>query len=603
MNKSSRPTIQYETFVALERLLSEAKTTPESILSLLIEKPSVLDIEIKHLQQQTNVLKWAIENESLDIIQWVVKHAPNKLAAAIPDVSRLFYGNMNAISYAACLNKPHIVELMIDKTVLPDCLWHEETDLLDTHADIMCWAIKNQHFSIYQQLIKKGYNKRKPSSSAVWSSAEFSFIIEWAARYSPEIFFDLINQQRYLLENTETYFILAAAGGHVEVANYIEHHAFLNPHLAIYLKEKNTPTTALNEAVKHQKLSFIKWFLKKHGIKYALSQQILLSAISTDNPNILESLLIEPRDDSILWSEIFSEIFKNNHISMFKYLTLKGVFSEVPDVSDWLIYLYHHDYFRLFKLALKNAKRPLSIQENNALDKIIELSALEKKPHFLGLLLKNKISFKKLTPNAWFQDIKKLWEAINPKEIHTLLERTQDLPNKELLILLCLQKGSSFDIKHLASSSMETLIEGLFLATEASHENLMMFQNILALIHEKEKKALKAIQLAIKKETLKLLNELKGSQNQNDIEDLFELNQLKAYQQKLKAFDINQNNDNGDTLLMLAAEHGHLKLIHYLLKKGADISKRNSEHETALTLAAENKHANIVSLLANACLK
>ena len=126
-----------------------------------------------------------------------------------------------------------------------------------------------------------------------------------------------------------------------------------------------------------------------------------------------------------------------------------------------------------------------------------------------------------------------------------------------------------------------------------------MFQNVLSLIHEKEKKALKAIQLAIKKETVKLLNELKGSQNQNDIEDLFELNQLKAHQKKLKAFDINQSNDNGETLLMLAAENGHLNLVHYLLEKGADISKRNSAHETALTLAAENKHFIIVSILAN----
>lgn len=50
---------------------------------------------------------------------------------------------------------------------------------------------------------------------------------------------------------------------------------------------------------------------------------------------------------------------------------------------------------------------------------------------------------------------------------------------------------------------------------------------------------------------------------------------------------------------MLAAENGHLNLVHYLLEKGADISKRNRAHETALTLAAENKHFIIVSILAN----
>jgi hypothetical protein len=599
MNKLPRLTIPYETFVSLESILSEAKSAPESILSLLVEKPEIIDVEVKHLQQQTNVLKWAIENESLDIIQWVVKQVPNKIEATIPNVNKLFYGHMNAITYAACLNKPHIVELMIDKAALPDCLWHEETDLLDTHSDIMCWAIKNQHFSIYQKLIKKGYKNRKPSSSAVWSSADFSFIIEWAARYSPEIFFDLIHHQSYLLENTETYYILAAAGGHIEVADYIHHHTFLNPHSTIYLKEKNTPSTTLNEAVKHQKLPFIKWFLKYHGMHGALSQQILLSAISTENVCILESLLIEPGDNGILWSEIFAELFKNNHISMFKYLTFKGVFYELKNLAEWFIYLYHHGYFRLFKIALESMKRPLSIKENDALEKIIELSALEKKPHFLGLLLKNKISFKKIAANDLFKDIKKLWEAINPKEINTLLERTQDLSNKELLILLCLQKGSSFDKKYLANCSIETLIEGVFLATNSSHENLIMFQNVLSLIHEKEKKALKAIRLAIKKETVKLLNELKGSQNQNDIEDLFDLNQLKAHQKKLKAFDINQSNDNGETLLMLAAENGHLNLVHYLLEKGADTSKRNSAHETALTLAAENKHFIIVSILAN----
>jgi hypothetical protein len=57
---------------------------------------------------------------------------------------------------------------------------------------------------------------------------------------------------------------------------------------------------------------------------------------------------------------------------------------------------------------------------------------------------------------------------------------------------------------------------------------------------------------------------------------------------------------NGDeTALMLAAYGGHLKVVNYLLEKGADLSAKDDSGETALDKAKEKGHADIVTILSN----
>ena len=61
-----------------------------------------------------------------------------------------------------------------------------------------------------------------------------------------------------------------------------------------------------------------------------------------------------------------------------------------------------------------------------------------------------------------------------------------------------------------------------------------------------------------------------------------------------------QQYNRGKTALMSASKNGHLKVVLYLLEKGADIHARNNRYATALILAAEFGHVEIVqTLLAN----
>lgn len=61
--------------------------------------------------------------------------------------------------------------------------------------------------------------------------------------------------------------------------------------------------------------------------------------------------------------------------------------------------------------------------------------------------------------------------------------------------------------------------------------------------------------------------------------------------------DPNLTNQNGWTLLMLAAVEGHVAIGRLLLEKGADINASNNKQDTALTLATHRGHALFANLL------
>jgi ankyrin repeat protein len=61
--------------------------------------------------------------------------------------------------------------------------------------------------------------------------------------------------------------------------------------------------------------------------------------------------------------------------------------------------------------------------------------------------------------------------------------------------------------------------------------------------------------------------------------------------------DPNAANQNGWTLLMLAAVEGHLALAEALLNKGAALDRTNSKGETALTIAHAKGHTAFAEFL------
>ena len=61
--------------------------------------------------------------------------------------------------------------------------------------------------------------------------------------------------------------------------------------------------------------------------------------------------------------------------------------------------------------------------------------------------------------------------------------------------------------------------------------------------------------------------------------------------------DPNLANQNGWTLLMLAAVEGHVAIGRLLIEKGADLNARNNKQDNALTLATHRGHQLFVDLL------
>jgi ankyrin repeat protein len=60
---------------------------------------------------------------------------------------------------------------------------------------------------------------------------------------------------------------------------------------------------------------------------------------------------------------------------------------------------------------------------------------------------------------------------------------------------------------------------------------------------------------------------------------------------------LNLGDANGNSPLILAAFHGHVDAVQFLLQRGAIVDKTNNQHQTALILAAKAGHRKIVELL------
>ena len=63
--------------------------------------------------------------------------------------------------------------------------------------------------------------------------------------------------------------------------------------------------------------------------------------------------------------------------------------------------------------------------------------------------------------------------------------------------------------------------------------------------------------------------------------------------------DINAQDSNGNTALILAVIHNQIELVKFLIKVGANIDKQNNDGNTALMFAASGNQSKIVNLLLN----
>ncbi|XP_060089312.1 CARD- and ANK-domain containing inflammasome adapter protein-like [Heteronotia binoei] len=75
---------------------------------------------------------------------------------------------------------------------------------------------------------------------------------------------------------------------------------------------------------------------------------------------------------------------------------------------------------------------------------------------------------------------------------------------------------------------------------------------------------------------------------------------LSDLEKTLKDSDINAVNSANETLLHIAATHGHIKIIDYLINKGAKLGVKDKKGRTPLHRAAEKGHNNAVKMLLQA---
>ena len=95
----------------------------------------------------------------------------------------------------------------------------------------------------------------------------------------------------------------------------------------------------------------------------------------------------------------------------------------------------------------------------------------------------------------------------------------------------------------------------------------------------------------------------------NALQDLsdIELNKIETYQGNTDTIKLlldnganpDEQNKEGQTALMLAAERGHLATAKVLLASGANINIKDNNNNTALMLAARKGHIKMVQLLKN----
>ena len=67
-----------------------------------------------------------------------------------------------------------------------------------------------------------------------------------------------------------------------------------------------------------------------------------------------------------------------------------------------------------------------------------------------------------------------------------------------------------------------------------------------------------------------------------------------------KGADVNAQDNEGATALMLASYNGHTEVVKLLIDKGVDVNAHANTGHTALMLASAEGHKEIVKLLLNA---
>jgi len=77
-------------------------------------------------------------------------------------------------------------------------------------------------------------------------------------------------------------------------------------------------------------------------------------------------------------------------------------------------------------------------------------------------------------------------------------------------------------------------------------------------------------------------------------DDTKKLNNILKY---VNETNINNKNDEGDTLLLIATQHGNEKIVSILLKMGANVNCKNNKKDTPLLIATERDNKQIVSIL------
>lgn len=64
--------------------------------------------------------------------------------------------------------------------------------------------------------------------------------------------------------------------------------------------------------------------------------------------------------------------------------------------------------------------------------------------------------------------------------------------------------------------------------------------------------------------------------------------------------DINEKNEHGETILMLAVDKGHLNMIQILIAKGADVNAKDKEGKSVLMRAQQKGNKQIIQMLKDA---
>ena len=86
-----------------------------------------------------------------------------------------------------------------------------------------------------------------------------------------------------------------------------------------------------------------------------------------------------------------------------------------------------------------------------------------------------------------------------------------------------------------------------------------------------------------------------------NVQDSFQLavknKEFELLERLIPLVDINQEIDNGRSLLHYAAEHGQLEIVKAILEKVEDINKKDENDDTPFALAIKNNHLDIVKIM------